>query len=158
MTNRAFQDAIPHNGCFGCGPSNPQGLRIKSYWSDVEAGQAVCTFQPEPHHSAGPEGILNGGIIATIMDCHAMCTAMADAYRREGREIGSAPLIWCATASMNISYLRPARTDGPVRLEARVTAAGERRSTVSCSLFSNGSECARAELVAVRVGSDWAKE
>lgn len=74
----AFQDQIPDNNCYGCGPGNREGLRIKSFW-DGEA--AVCTYRPEHHHSAGPPQFLNGGIIATLIDCHSVCTAIANAYR-----------------------------------------------------------------------------
>lgn len=29
---KAFQDQIPNNHCFGCGPENASGLQIKSHW------------------------------------------------------------------------------------------------------------------------------
>ena len=104
MSSTAFQDLIPDNGCYGCGPANPHGLRIKSVW---EGEEAVCVYRPEPHQSAGPPQFLNGGIIATLIDCHSVCTAIAHAYRAEGRPIGSAPHIWCVTANLNVTYLRP---------------------------------------------------
>ena len=46
--------------------------------------EAVCTWQPQPNHTSGPPHILNGGIIAVLMDCHCICTAVAAAYRAEG--------------------------------------------------------------------------
>lgn len=152
MTAKAFQDQIPDNLCYGCGPSNHHGLRIKSYWDGIEA---VCSFQPERHHSAGPPQFLNGGIIATLVDCHSVCTAIAYAYRMENRSIGSAPRIWCVTANLNITYLRPTPLGSPVSLRARVTAAGPKKTLLQCSLYSNSDECARAEVVAVRVPDSW---
>ena len=80
----AFQDLIPDNFCFGCGADNPDGLQIKSYW---EGEGSICRYTPRPYHAAGPRHLLNGGIIAMLIDCHTICTAVADAYRREGREI-----------------------------------------------------------------------
>ena len=50
----------PHNACFGCGPSNEKGLRIRSF---VQGEQVVATWTPEPYHEAFP-GVLNGGIKA----------------------------------------------------------------------------------------------
>ncbi len=79
---RALQDAIPHNHCWGCGTLNPRGLRIKSY---AEGDGTVCRFQPSPEHMAGPTHVVNGGIIAAVIDCHCVCTAIADAYRAAGR-------------------------------------------------------------------------
>ncbi len=148
----AIQDQIPHNHCWGCGPLNPDGLQIKSY---AEGAETVCRFTPWPAHMAGPTHVLNGGIIATIIDCHSVCTAIAHAYQSEGRAIGSAPEIWCATASLHVEYLRPAPIDRPLTLRARVLAAEGRRTTVACTLWADETECARAELVAVRVRDSW---
>jgi acyl-coenzyme A thioesterase PaaI-like protein len=148
----ALQDLIPNNHCWGCGPDNEEGLRIKSYWSGDET---ICTWQPGPPFFAGPPHVLNGGIIASIIDCHAVITAVADAYRREGREIGTPPDIWYATGSLSVNYLRPAPVSQPVTLRASVKERGERRTTVVCSLHANGEECARAEVVAVRVPESW---
>ena len=156
MEQRAIQDLCQTNNyCWGCGRDNEHGLKVKSYWLGEEA---VCTWQPEPCHAAGPQNVVNGGIIATLIDCHSACTAMAAAYQAEGREIGTEPHIWCATASLHVAYLRPTPLGEPVTLQARVTELGERKITVTCSLFSNGEECAKGEVVAVRVAPDWAQE
>ena len=148
----AIQDLVPHNNCWGCGPLNKQGLRIKSYVQDDEV---VCDWQPGPPYFAGPEHVLNGGIIASIIDCHSVCAAIADIYRREQRAIGTPPDVWCVTAALNITYLRPTPISAPVRLLATIAHRGDRRTTVGCSLFSEGEECARAEVVAVRVPDGW---
>ena len=155
MTAFAFQNLIPHNHCWGCGTLNQDGLQLKSYW---EGEEAVSTWLPGPPFFAGPTHVLNGGIIATIIDCHSVCTAIADAYRREGREIGSPPDIWCATAALNVTYLRPTPIDVPVTLRASVKERNERRTTVICSLSANGQECARSEVVTVRVPDAWRQE
>ena len=148
----ALQDLIPNNHCWGCGPDNEEGLRIKSYWS---GDATICTWTPGPPFFAGPEHILNGGIIASIIDCHAVITAVADAYRREKREIGTLPDIWYATGSLSVTYFRPAPVSQPVTLRAGVKDRGDRRTTVVCSLHANGEECARGEVVAVRVPESW---
>ena len=75
MSKKAFQDNWEHNECWGCGCSNEHGLYIKSYWVE---DKSVCTWMPNKSHKAGPTGYLNGGVIATIMDCHSICTAIAD--------------------------------------------------------------------------------
>ncbi len=84
-TTEACQDRFASHGiCYGCGPANDQGLRIKSYWEQDEdntegphAGRAfICRFTPEAHHQAFP-GVINGGIIGTLLDCHSnWCAAM----------------------------------------------------------------------------------
>ena len=149
---QAIQDGIPNNHCFGCGSLNPQGLAIKSY---PEGEGTVCTFLPSAHHMAGPTHVLNGGIIATVIDCHAVCTAIADAYRAAGREIGTAPLIWCVTASLRVDYLAPTPIGEPVELRARVREAKGRKRVVECELSSGGAVRARGEVVAVEVPPTW---
>jgi acyl-coenzyme A thioesterase PaaI-like protein len=147
----AFQDLMKDNHCWGCGPLNEDGLQIKSRW---DGDESVCVWQPRAPYTVTPS-LLYGGVVASIMDCHSVCTAVADAYRAEGREIGSDPEIWYVTGSLNVKYLRPTPLSKPVTLRARVTQKDERRTTVVCSLVSDGQECAQAEVVAVRVPEDW---
>ena len=104
---------------------------------------------------AGPMHILNGGIIATIIDCHCICTAIAAAYRAEGRAMNTEPFIWYATGSLNVSYLKPTPIQEPVVLRARVTETKGKKTIVTCSLYAREDECARGEVVAVRVSSAW---
>jgi acyl-coenzyme A thioesterase PaaI-like protein len=148
MNGTPIQDYLHGNLCFGCGIANPNGLQIKSYWDGQEA---VCHFTPQPHHSAGPPHILNGGIIATIIDCHGICTALAEAYDREGRPIGSDPKLWYVTGRFDLSYLKPTLIAGPVELRAKVVEAKERKSVVEVSASCNGVETAKASVIAVRV-------
>ncbi|MFQ5693447.1 MAG: PaaI family thioesterase [Nitrospinota bacterium] len=152
MNPRAFQDEFADNHCWGCGGANDHGLRIKSYWSGEES---VCTWNPRHYHAAGPPNVLNGGIIATLIDCHCICTAVAAAYRAEGRGIDSEPLIWYVTASLRVSYLRPTPIDRPVTLRARILEAVPRKTVLSCSLSAQGEERALGEVVAVRVPPGW---
>jgi len=145
----ALQERMPLKTCFGCGAENAHGLQLKTHWTGAEG---VCHFQPKPHMHAAP-GTLNGGIIATLIDCHCISTAMAHLYHREGREFGSEPGIWCVTASMNVEYKRPTPMDGPVELRARVVneEIDRGRVTVACTLSAAGKERALGTVVAVRV-------
>ena len=123
----AFQDRMPGNHCFGCGPGNERGLRIKSHWADEQGTESVCRFEPQPHQAAGPREYLNGGIIATVIDCHGVCTAIADAYRREGREMGQGELIWYVTGSLTVDYRRPTPIDREVEIRARLREVDGRK-------------------------------
>jgi len=144
----AIQDQLEGNLCFGCGPANPSGLRIKSYYRDSEA---LCTFLPRPEHAAGPPHVLNGGILATVIDCHGVCTAIAAAYEAENRPIGSDPPLWYVTGSLAVDYLRPAPVAKPLVLRARVRESKGRKSWVEVSATSSDREVARATVLAVRV-------
>ena len=151
----SFQDQMRGNHCWGCGPHNQHGLNLKSFWEGDDHKVAVAAFQPQPFHTAGPDHVLNGGIIATVLDCHSVCTAMATAYAEEGRPITSDPEIWFATGALDVTYLRPAPIDRALDLRATVEEIGERKIKLSCTLSVDGLECARADVVAVRVPDEW---
>jgi hypothetical protein len=99
--DRALQDIYaPNNHCFGCGPANDKGLRIKSV--PAADGIVVCDFTPEPHHAAF-DNVLNGGIIGTVLDCHMNWTAIARFI--EDRRLDHAPA--CVTAEFKVVLKRP---------------------------------------------------
>jgi acyl-coenzyme A thioesterase PaaI-like protein len=150
--DQAIQDQIPHNHCFGCGTLNPRGLRIKSY---PQGEETMCRFQPSPDHMAGPTHVVYGGIIAAVIDCHCVCTAIADAYRVAGRPLGSEPLLWAVTASLKVDFLAPTPIGEPMELRARVRETKGRKRILDCVVRSGGRDCARAEVIAVEVGASW---
>ena len=137
---------MPGNHCWGCGPDNPDGLQLKSHW---EGEDAVAVWQPRPEHMAGSRHILFGGIIAALIDCHSICTAYAAAFRATGQPIGSDSSVWYATASLQVSYLRPTPLTAELTLRARVTEIAGRRTNLTCSLYADGDECARGAVIAV---------
>jgi acyl-coenzyme A thioesterase PaaI-like protein len=152
MSVRSIQEQIEGNLCFGCGRANDKGLRIESYF---DPGGSVCTFLPEAHHAAGPAQVLNGGILATVIDCHAVCTAIAATYHAEGRAIGSDPQIWCATGSLQVDYLLPTPIDTPLVLTARITEVSGRKTWLDVDAHSGETAVARARVLAVRVPAEW---
>jgi acyl-coenzyme A thioesterase PaaI-like protein len=149
MERKAFQDYSPEHfsHCYGCGRLNEQGHKIKSFW---DGDESVCTVWPEPYH-IGMKGIVYGGFIASIIDCHSTGTAAAAAYRREGREMGTDPSLRFVTASLHVDYLKPTPIEGPVELRSRVREAGERKVIVDTDLMVNGILCARGTVVAVKI-------
>jgi len=144
---------MTNNHCFGCGIDNKNGLQIKSYWSGKK--ESTCIFQPQAHHAAGPLQFMNGGISATIIDCHTVCTAMARHYRDECREIGSGDLIWCVTGSLELQYKRPVQLNKPVRLVARIEKEEGRKTFLYCELYSEETLCVTATVLAIRVSDEW---
>jgi acyl-coenzyme A thioesterase PaaI-like protein len=151
--HKAFQDHYSDSTsyCYGCGRLNEQGLQIKSYW---DGDEAVCDFQPRPYHTAIP-GYVYGGLIASLIDCHSTGTAAAAAYRAEGRSMDSDPPFRYVTASLHVDYLRPTPIDATLTLRARVQEIKGRKTSVHCSLYANGDECARGEVVVVQMPEKW---
>lgn len=147
MEGAAFQDqgSVPH--CYGCGADNEKGLRIKSAW---DGDEAVCRWRPESHHCGGSREIVNGGVIATLIDCHSLNLAVAQAYKDAGRPVGSAPRIAYVTASLSVSYLRPTPIDATLELRARIEKIEGRKVWVRCTLSAAGELCARGEVLGIR--------
>jgi acyl-coenzyme A thioesterase PaaI-like protein len=102
----------PQNKCFGCGPANAQGLRIKSF---ADGDETFATWTPSPHHQAF-DGVLNGGIIGALLDCHSNWTAAYHLMKRSGAE--SPPCT--VTAEYAVQLRRPCPVDNPVHLRAQV--------------------------------------
>ena len=142
-----FQDHMPGNICFGCGADNPDGLQIKSFW---EGETAVCIWESEERYRGWPN-IMNGGILAALIDCHCMGTAMAAALRAEGRPLGSEPHYRYATGTISIKYLKPTSNNQPVELRATVIETKGRKTVMQCDAFSGGEKTAESEVIAIRV-------
>jgi acyl-coenzyme A thioesterase PaaI-like protein len=148
MKKEAFQDLGSVFHCHGCGPDNEKGLRIKSVW---DGDEAVCTWHAQPHHCGGSRETVYGGIIASLIDCHSINLAIAQAYKNEGRPIGSTPRIHYVIANLNASYLRPTPIDMSLHLRAKISRVEGRKTWVSCTLSAGGQVCATGEVLGVSV-------
>ena len=151
MSERAFQDYYPDNvsQCYGCGRLNEHGLQIQSFWDGPGAEESVCRFRPKPHHTAIP-GFVYGGLLASLVDCHSTGTAMAAAYRAEGREMGSEPALRFLTASLKVDYKRPTPIGGELEIRARAVEVKGRKVVVESRVIAGGEVCATGLVVAVR--------
>lgn len=136
----------PKSSCFGCGPSNPKGLRIRSI---VDGDRVVASFKPESHHEAFP-GMLNGGIIGSLLDCHSNWTAAHHLMKKQGLDHPPCTV----TADYAIQLKRPTPTDGEVFLEAKVVESTDDRAVIEATLTAKGKVCAtcRGTFVAVKPG------
>ena len=149
MNQKAFQDYYPDDlsHCYGCGRLNKHGHQIKSYWDGEES---VCTFLPKPYHTAIP-GYVYGGLIASLIDCHATGTAAAATYRAEGRTMDTEPPLRFVTASLHVDFLRPTPMGVPLEVRGRVKEIKGRKVVVDATLSAGGEMCAQGEVVAVQL-------
>ena len=130
-TIRSLQETYAPSGrCFGCGPANTLGLRIRSF--AIDGGIVTCDFTPAPHHEAF-ENVLNGGIIGTVLDCHMNWTTVWHLIQSRG--LDHAPP--CVTAEFKVVLKRPTPI-GLVHVEARVVTATEDRATIEATMTAAG--------------------
>jgi acyl-coenzyme A thioesterase PaaI-like protein len=135
----------PKSICFGCGPSNAKGLRIKSF----EDGEGLtCDWTPSEHHQAFP-GMVNGGVVGALLDCHANWAAAMHLMKKNGWDRPHATV----TAKYTVEMLGPVPV-APLRLRAKVVDASERRATVEADLSAGGEVKAKCTgiFVAVKPG------
>ena len=147
IESKFFQDHMPENVCFGCGIHNDDGLHIKSYW---EGDEAVCKWNSQEKYH-GWANLLNGGVLATLIDCHCMGTAMADAYRREDRSLDSEPVYRYATGTLTVKYLKPTPNDKTIELRTKILEVKGRKTVMTCEAIVEGVVTATAEVIGIRV-------
>jgi len=133
----------PQNRCFGCGPANPKGLRIRSF---ENADGLRAEWTPEAHHEAW-EGAVNGGILGALLDCHSNWTAALHLMR----EAGGDTLPSTVTAEFHVKLLRVTPSGGPLTLVARVVESKGSRATVEAAVESAGKTTATCRGVFVAV-------
>jgi len=146
-TEPSLQDRFaPNNQCFGCGPANAQGLRIKSF---VQGDEIVAEFRPAPHHEAFP-GIVNGGILGALLDCHCNWTAAWHLMKLRG--LDGPPCT--VTAEYTVKLKRPTPLERTLHLTARPVQTDGDKVVVEASLSDGEKVCAtcRGTFVAVRPG------
>lgn len=147
----ALQDiCMPEGTCFGCGSANPDGLQIKSYWSD-DGQFVIAQHTPKPAFTSGFKNATYGGLIASLIDCHSNWTAMAFTYKAEGREPGTEPLIATVTGTLGIKYLKPTPIDQTIHLKAWVEGEVGRKTRVICELGTVDTVTVTADSIFVRI-------
>jgi acyl-coenzyme A thioesterase PaaI-like protein len=136
----------PTNMCFGCGPANDKGLRIRSF---VEGDELVCEWKAEPHHQAFP-GVLNGGICGALLDCHSNWAACVHLMKAKGESTPPCTV----TSEFDVKLKRPTPLDAPLQLRAKVVESEGDRAVVEATLHANGKVTAtcRGTFVAVKEG------
>ena len=140
----SIQDRLyPDLACFGCGPVNERGLQLKSYpRGDAEV---VATFTPWPEHDNGT-GFLNGGIIATLLDCHSAAVVTQEAERR-GMHAADGALLPFLTAGIDVRYRRPAPLAETVELRGRLLTGDDSQMTAAVELWWDGKVRAEASAL-----------
>jgi acyl-coenzyme A thioesterase PaaI-like protein len=140
------EEFAPEGACFGCGPANPRGLHVRSF---VRGEEVVAEWQPETDYEAFP-GVLNGGIIGALLDCHSNWTAAWHIMRRRGAEAPPCTV----TADFAVKLLRPAPTTDAISLRAWVVDSSDDRATIESELVAGGKVCAtlHGRFVAVKPG------
>lgn len=100
---------LPHtHGCVVCGRGNPHGLHLSLFVDPISSIVSV-PFMPEAHH-IGFDGIVHGGVIATVVD-EAMVWAATWAGKR-----------FCVCGEMTVRFRQNSRVGAKLTITAKVEA------------------------------------
>ncbi len=134
----ALQDQFaPNSECFGCGPANPHGLRIKSR---VEGDRVVADWVPSAHHKAF-EGYVSGGILGVLFDCHSNWAAVH--FLMEAGGLARPPDT--VTAQYSVTFLRPTPLGKPLRFSSKLLEIQGNRATIETTLEVDGATTATSK-------------
>lgn len=97
-------------------------------------GEVIAHFKPEPHHAAF-EGILNGGIIGALMDCHSNWTAAWHLMKKSGATSPPSTV----TAYFNVKLSRPTPMGQEIRVVAFVKESHEDRALIEAKVEAKNS-------------------
>lgn len=118
---------LPHTaGCLVCGRQNPKGLHLHLH-VDESTGVVETHFTPAAHH-IGFEGIIHGGVLATVLD-----EAMVWAATWRGRR-------FCVCGEMTVRFRKAAEVGKPLVIRASVQSARGRMSQTSGQVIDQASD------------------
>ncbi|MFO0723813.1 MAG: PaaI family thioesterase [Myxococcota bacterium] len=112
----------PEQACFGCGPHNDHGLRLRFR----RQGEEVTTIYRPRHGQEGPPGLLHGGLQMTLAD-----------------ELGAWTIVGLRgrlglTTSMQVRLYRPVRLDLELEGRGRIHTESEGLVVVRVSFTQLG--------------------
>ena len=150
----SIQDLYPDDyaHCYGCGRLNAHGLHVRTEWTGAEG---IARFHPRPEHIAIP-GFVYGGLLASLIDCHAIGTAAAASMQAEGRRPGIDPAPRFVTAGIDVRFLKPTPMGPELLLRATAIEITDRKVIVEVSLRSGDVETVRGRVVAVPIPASMA--
>lgn len=137
--------------CYGCGPANAKGHRLKSY---LVGEQTVARFTPSMEHTGGVPENVYGGLLASLLDCHGTATAAAFAYRARGRTLDDGgDTIRFVTASLKVDYKRPTPMGKELLIQGALLSLVGRKAEVQLSLSADGEVCVTGTMLAIELPS-----
>ena len=116
--------------CFGCGPANPQGLRMQFYTN----GETVVSWLTVPPHLCGWSNLAHGGILFTALD------------EVMGRSIVYLLKRFVLTKTITIEYKKPVPHGREFKVEGRILEVRSEREAAAEGIITNdaGEICTRA--------------
>src|SRR5690625_5079238 len=144
----AIQDeyADEFSWCYGCGRLNESGLHVRTGW---QADQTIAYYEPR-EDQIGIPGVVYGGLISSIVDCHGTSSASLALHRKNGNEPGDGvepPRF--VTASLHVDFIKPTPHGVTLKIVGKVEEIHPKRFVVKSKVYAYDEVCATGEVVAV---------
>ena len=104
--------------------------------------------------------VMCGGVVATLIDCHAAWTVYTLAHRDTGRPFEELELdrdsrdahtgANYVTGELTVRYCQPTPLDRPVRLQSWIEGNLERKTTVRCELGADGEVTVTSDVIIIK--------
>lgn len=128
---------MPINRCFGCGPENTEGMRLR-FTLDEDRRRFVCRFRLSRRYQ-GPPAHAHGGIIATVLD-----EAMG--------KVNKLRHVIALTSRMEVEYLKPVPLGKPLVAEGWELRVRGRRHTNAAEIRNeDGQVLARSRGIFIAI-------
>ncbi|MBW1821422.1 MAG: PaaI family thioesterase [Deltaproteobacteria bacterium] len=116
--------------CFGCGPANPSGLRMKFFTNEM----SVFSWVKVPDHLIGWDNLVHGGILSTILD-EIMSWSAIHLLKK-----------MILTKSMTVDFIKPVYVGMELKVEGNVLKKQSDREAVMQGRIYNkeGVLCAKS--------------
>jgi uncharacterized protein (TIGR00369 family) len=126
---RALPNREGHN-CFGCGPTNAYGLRMKFFTDE----KSLFSWVTVPNHLCGWDNLVHGGVISTILDEIMGWTTIHFLKK------------FALTHAMSVEFHKPVYIGEEIRVEGRVLGVrGQREAEAEAYLYKEeNTVCARS--------------
>ena len=140
------EEYAPKGICFGCGCANKKGLQIKSF---VNNDDIIANWNSDSHHEAFP-GVLNGGIIGSLLDCHSNWAAAYYIMKEQNLDLTPCTV----TAEYTVKLKRPTPSNISLHISANLSKIDGNRAWINAELSTNDKVCATCNALFVAVAED----
>jgi len=146
---KALQDYYPDNfaQCYGCGRENHHGHQIKTVW---DGDETVTHFTPESHHTAIP-GVVYGGLLASVIDCHGTGSASLAIARDRNIDLKEFNAPRCVTASLKVNYHKPTPLGPQLEVRGIIREVKGKKVVVEAKVLVNGEVTVTGEIISIEV-------
>lgn len=131
--------------CFGCGRLNKEGHQLKTF---LKGEETISTYLPKENQTA-ISGVVYGGLLASLIDCHGTGSASAFYAKENGIELKKYNAPRFVTGNLNVSYLKPTSLKEILVIKGKLKEIKGRKVVVSIELFCKDVLTVKGEVIAL---------